>query len=273
MHEGATVHALVSRQAAQRPASIYARNADGSQSLTFAALARSCAQVNGLLRAQGLLAGDTVSLVMPNGLMTLQLLLGAMAGGWVVNPVNLLSQPEQMRYVLGHSDCKLVIVSPEWEQAVRAMVAAIGRSIAVLVLDPDADTLPDAAAGGRAGEDDKHCLLEAAAPEIAPLDADALALLMYTSGTTGVPKGVMLRQRNLVANALAISAAHGLTSEDRVLAVLPLYHINAFAVTMLAPLAQGGSLVMPPKFSAARFWQQALESQCTWLNVVPTMIS
>jgi len=58
-----------------------------------------------------------------------------------------------------------------------------------------------------------------------------------------------------------------------VLAVLPLYHINAFAVTMLAPLAHGGSLAMPPRFSAARFWQQAADSGCTWINVVPTMIS
>jgi long-chain acyl-CoA synthetase len=96
---------------------------------------------------------------------------------------------------------------------------------------------------------------------------------MYTSGTTGKPKGVMLTQANLAANAHAIGDEHALTAEDRVLAVLPLYHINAFAVTMLAPLAQGGSLVMPPKFSAARFWAQAQAGGCTWINVVPTMIS
>jgi len=88
-----------------------------------------------------------------------------------------------------------------------------------------------------------------------------------------VPKGVMLTQANLAANAHAISAEHRLQAHDRVLAVLPLYHINAFAVTMLAPLAHGGSLAMPPKFSAARFWQQATQAQCTWINVVPTMIS
>jgi acyl-CoA synthetase (AMP-forming)/AMP-acid ligase II len=96
---------------------------------------------------------------------------------------------------------------------------------------------------------------------------------MYTSGTTGVPKGVMLTQANLVANAQAIGHEHGLSADDRVLAVLPLYHINAFAVTMLAPLASGGSLAMPPRFSAARFWAQAAETRCTWINVVPTMIS
>ena len=96
---------------------------------------------------------------------------------------------------------------------------------------------------------------------------------MYTSGTTGQPKGVMLGQSNLVANALSVSAEHGLTPEDRVLGVLPLYHINAFVVTMLAPLAHGGSVALAPKFSAARFWDQAANSHCTWLNVVPTIIS
>jgi acyl-CoA synthetase (AMP-forming)/AMP-acid ligase II len=58
-----------------------------------------------------------------------------------------------------------------------------------------------------------------------------------------------------------------------VAAVLPLYHINAFAVTMLAPLAHGGSLVMPARFSTARFWPLVVSSGCTWINVVPTIVS
>ena len=96
---------------------------------------------------------------------------------------------------------------------------------------------------------------------------------MYTSGTTGRPKGVMLSQGNLVANALAIGREHGLGAGDRVLGVLPLYHINAFAVTMLAPLATGGSVALAPKFSATTFWRDAIDAQCTWLNVVPTIVS
>jgi acyl-CoA synthetase (AMP-forming)/AMP-acid ligase II len=163
-----------------------------------------------------------------------------------------------MRYVLGHSDCRLVCVAPEWEERVRALLAGLDRAVAVIVADPDGDVLP--------GEADAP----AAPPTIAP-EPDAIALLMYTSGTTGVPKGVMLTQANLAANARAISAEHALAPGDRVLAVLPLYHINAFAVTMLAPLAHGGSLAMPAKFSAARFWEHA--AGCTWINVVPTMIS
>ncbi len=262
-HEPSTVRELVARQAACQPDAVFARDDSAARGLTFRQLAESCERIAGLLRMHGSQPGDTVSLVMPNGLMTLQLLLGTMAGGWCVNPVNLLAQPDQMRYVLGHSDCNVVIVNGQWEPAVRGMLATLERSVALIVVESDAAELPTSAGATagttRAGE--------------TSIGADATALLMYTSGTTGVPKGVMLTQRNLVSNALAISAEHALDANDRVLAVLPLYHINAFAVTMLAPLAHGGSLAMPPKFSVARFWDQAIDTQCTWLNVVPTMIS
>jgi acyl-CoA synthetase (AMP-forming)/AMP-acid ligase II len=166
-----------------------------------------------------------------------------------------------MAYVLEHSDCKLVIASPDWAERVRAMLDTLERPIALWVCSPDR--------GADADADD----LPSSPTDTPAPSPDALALLMYTSGTTGVPKGVMLTQSNLAANALSISAEHALSTSDRVLAVLPLYHINAFAVTMLAPLAQGGSLAMPPKFSAGSFWQQATQAGCTWINVVPTMIS
>lgn len=259
-----TVHELIELQAAARPQAVYALSTEGGRkSIGFGELARGCRTVAAVLHAHGARQGDTVSVVMPNGLQTLRLLLGAMHGGLCVNPVNLLSQPEQMRYVLAHSDCRVVCVAPEWEARVRAMLDGIGRPVEVLVASPDADALP-----GEAQEAQAEPLNEAAPPA-----AGDVALLMYTSGTTGMPKGVMLTQGNLAANAHAISAEHALQPADRVLAVLPLYHINAFAVTMLAPLAHGGSLAMPPKFSAGRFWEQASGTRCSWINVVPTMIS
>ncbi|MBI5719277.1 MAG: AMP-binding protein [Burkholderiales bacterium] len=254
----ASVHELIERAAARWPDATYALDAEGRHALSFAALAGGCRAVQQRLRALGSAPGDTVSLVMPNGLATLQLLLGAMHGGWCVNPVNLLSQPEQMRYVLAHSDCKVVLVAPEWEAPVRELLQGAGRPIALEVVDPAA-ALPAAAVRSGAPSD--------------PPSHDVVALLMYTSGTTGQPKGVMLTQANLAANARAISAEHGLGPGDRVLGVLPLYHINAFAVTMLAPLAHGGSVVLPPKFSATQFWAQAVARGCTWINVVPTMIA
>lgn len=254
----ATVRALIDAQAQARPDAVYALAADSGATLTFGQLARDARAVASWLRAHGSVPGDVVSLVMPNGLQTLRILLGAMAGGWCVNPINLLAQREQMAYVLGHSDCTLVCVSPDRETMVRESLASAGRDVALIVVDPDADAIPFAAPQ---------------ADGSGPPASDAMALLMYTSGTTGVPKGVMLSQSNLCANAQAISAEHALSSRDRVLAVLPLYHINAFVVTMLAPLAHGGSLVLPPKFSAARFWEQTQTHACSWLNVVPTMVS
>ena len=255
-----TVRALVDRASAGRPEADYALAADAPITLGYGALAASCRRIAALLQAHGVAPGSTVSVVMPNGLNTLRVLLGVMWSGRCVNPVNLLAQPEQMRYVLAHSDCALVVVAPDWEERVRGLLQGLDRSVAVLVADPDALALP--------GELDAEVMADP--PEPAP---DTLALLMYTSGTTGQPKGVMLTQANLAANAQAIVAEHALTEADRVLAVMPLYHINAFAVTMLAPLASGGSLVMPARFSVARFWEWASGHRCSWLNLVPTMVS
>ena len=196
-----TVRDLVELQAAQRPEAVYALATESAQQITYRELQAACGRVASLLLAHGCRPGETVSLVMPNGLGTLQLLLGALHGGWCVNPVNLLSQAEQMRYVLDHSDCSLILASGEWVDKVRALAPRAP----VLAVDADDLQLPPQ---------------PTATPEPS---AQAIGLLMYTSGTTGRPKGVMLTQANLVANALAISAEHALTARDRWLGVLPLY--------------------------------------------------
>lgn len=259
-----TVRELVESAAARSPDVVYALSTEGGEAITFGELARSCRAIGATLHAHGARPGDTVSVVMSNGLQTVRVLLAAMHSGMVANPVNLLSQPAQMQYVLAHSDCRVVCASPEWEERVRAMLPTLGRPVALLVVDPDAAEFP--APSLDTPGDGSQFVAQDPSP-------DAVALLMYTSGTTGVPKGVMLTHANLVANARAICAEHALTDQDRVLAVLPLYHINAFVVTMLAPLASGGSLALASKFSAARFWKQAACSGVTWINVVPTIIS
>jgi long-chain acyl-CoA synthetase len=276
---------LIEREAAAQPDAVYAVATEGGEALTYEALAASCREVGALLRRHGVGPGDTVALVLPNGLQTLRLLLGAMHAGVAVNPVNLLAQPEAMAYVLEHSDCRLVFVDAEREASVRTIVAALTRPVAVIVTEADAPALPrgglrrknvpvgESVAVGEGDPSGESESPHSPAIESAAVDPDAVALLMYTSGTTGRPKGVMLTQANLAANAISIAAEHALGRGDRVLAVLPLYHINAFAVTMLAPLASGGSLAMAPRFSAARFWGQAEAAGCTWINVVPTMIS
>ena len=255
-----TVAKLIDARAADAADAPYLVAAESGATLRYGELRRACRRLAGVLGRAGVAPGDTVSIVMPNGPQTARVLLGAMYAGCCVNPVNLLSQPEQMLYVLEHSDCKLVFAAPDWAERVRALLARIERSVRLVVVDPDGDAIE----GERAEDGDT------VPPGPAP---QALALLMYTSGTTGKPKGVMLTQANLCANAHAISAEHELGRDDRVAAVLPLYHINAFAVTLLAPLAHAGSLVMPARFSAAGFWPMVARHRCTWINVVPTIIS
>jgi len=107
-------------------------------------------------------------------------------------------------------------------------------------------------------------------PEVTEEDE---ALLLYTSGTTGQPKGVILSHKNMVAGGQYTAMAHELSPEDRALCSLPLYHINGEVVTAVSPLISGGSVVMPHKFSTSNFWELISEHGCTWFSVVPTIIS
>jgi acyl-CoA synthetase (AMP-forming)/AMP-acid ligase II len=116
---------------------------------------------------------------MPNGLATLRILLGAMYGGYCVNPLNLLASPDQMRHVLDHSDCALVFASPDWSEKVRAMAATIERPIRVVEVGPDDASLIRPLAGSSP---------PAAPPAALGPGPDDLALLMYTSAPPARPR-------------------------------------------------------------------------------------
>jgi len=256
-----TLAALVAVRAAQWPDKPYLLSPDSGHVLTFGALAADAGTLGRSYAAAGLGSGQTVSVYLPNGEQTARLLLGTMASGLVVNPINLLCQPAQLRYILAHSDTRLVFTWPDGEAAIREGLREAGLDVPVIVTAPDANSLPALPA--------TH---DAASP-LPPPQPDAPALLMYTSGTTGTPKGVLLTQRNLMANGANVSREHCLGPADRVLATLPLYHINGLVVTAIAPLVHGGSVVMPMRFSASAFWQDSARHGCTWLNVVPTIIA
>ena len=227
--------------------------------LTYGQLRSDARALTTRLMRCGLRNGDKITLMLHNGYQTANLLLGVMYGGFVVSPINLLAQPTQLTYVLDHSDTRLVFVGAEYEERLRTALASVGRPVQVVVVDPDALQMFDAAPGVGVPAADVH--------------EDDDALLMYTSGTTGVPKGVVLTHKNVVAGGEYTSEAHALSSADRVLCVLPLYHINGQIVTTVAPLVHGGSVVMPRRFSASTYWSLVSDYRCTWLNVVPTIIS
>jgi long-chain acyl-CoA synthetase len=107
-----------------------------------------------------------------------------------------------------------------------------------------------------------------ALPEVAP---EALAAIVYTSGTTGQPKGAMLTHANYLWNAQAIVEATRMTAADRFLCVLPLFHANAQVVTTLAPMVAGGSMVLMPRFSPLEMLETLAATDATAFSGVPTV--
>jgi long-chain acyl-CoA synthetase len=211
------------------------------------------------LRAAGLEPGDKVGLYLHNGYQTALLFLGAMLGGYVIAPLNLVSQRSQLAYVTGHCDCKVLFTSREYEKPLADALAEVRRPVQVVVIDPDATDL----------------FVEEKLPPEAPvrLRPTDPALLMYTSGTTGMPKGALLSHANLVAAAASVAGWHGLTREDRCLSSLPLYHINGQVIATVTPFVSGGSLIAPHRFSVSTWWQAAERHEATWINLVPTIIA
>ncbi len=102
---------------------------------------------------------------------------------------------------------------------------------------------------------------------------EGTAMILYTSGTTGHPKGVLLSFDNLYAKTKDIIKAHALTKKDRVLCVMPWFHINGLEITLLTPLFSRQTIVIGGKFSVSRFWEYVQEYRITWFSGVPTMYS
>jgi len=105
------------------------------------------------------------------------------------------------------------------------------------------------------------------------LNKEDEAIIIYTSGTTGKPKGCLLTHGNVIANARQICEWLGFTERDRLLTIMPLFHMNAVSVTTMSALYAGGSTVVSPKFSASRFWNIISDYQITSFGSVATMLS
>jgi len=254
-----TLRDVLARHVARQPDRVLFLAPETGRTLTYREFDRQARLLARWLRAAGLSRGDKVGLYLHNGYQTALLFLGAMIGGYVIAPLNLLAQRSQLAYVLGHCDCKVLFTSLEREAPLAEALASAGRRIEVVVIDPDAPEL----------------FLEERLPkgEWEPVAAGDHALLMYTSGTTGTPKGALLTHRNLVAAARSVAKWHGLTPEDRCLSSLPLYHINGQSIGTVTPFVSGGSIIAPHRFSVTSWWEQVEKYEATWINMVPTIIA
>jgi acyl-CoA synthetase (AMP-forming)/AMP-acid ligase II len=225
---------------------------------------------------QGVLPGAHVALYMPNGLGCLALFLATLCCGRVIAPLNLLAHRSQLEYVLGHCEAGMVLTTSDLAPKLREASLKLAQPPKLVELNADSCLGPwsasmaeaDAALSGR--PETEVTIPPRTAP---PTRSDAAALLMYTSGTTGQPKGAYLSQANLLAAAQSVAAWHSLTPKDRVQSALPIYHINGQVIATLTPFVSGGSIIAPRKFSTSSWWDMARRYQPTWLNMVPTIIA
>ncbi|HET7635246.1 MAG TPA: AMP-binding protein [Burkholderiales bacterium] len=254
-----TIRHYVDLQAETQPDAPYLILPETGRTLTYGQLRQASRELAHTLAHKGVKKGDKVSFMLANGYQAGRLLIGIMYAGCVVQPINLLAQPAQLAYVLDHSDTRIVFTTAEHAERLHAAMKNLARPIEIVVINPDAESIFDAA--------------DLPQTEPAEISENDEALLMYTSGTTGMPKGVLLSHKNCVAGGEFVSQAHQLTAADRVLCSLPFYHINGQIVTGVAPLVHGGSVVLPQRFSASEFWKLVSDYRCTWINVVPTIIS
>ena len=255
-----TIRHFIDDRAENEPNKIYMIAPEPKLELTYGQLKEDSVTLGKHLMQLGLRKGDKVSFMMGNGYQTNKIFLGSMYSGFVTAPLNLLAQPSQLEYVIDHSDTKIVFFTEDQKVKLETALGNVTRDIKLIQIDKDSEIIFPT------DED----LSSIDLPDVTEEDD---ALLLYTSGTTGVPKGVILSHKNMVAGGEYTAMAHELTAEDRSLCSLALYHINGEVVTAVTPLVSGGSVVMPHKFSTSNFWELISEYGCTWFSVVPTIIS
>ena len=198
------------------------------------------------LHAAGIGRGDRVALVLRNGIPFVVSYFALARLGATAVPINFMIQkPEDLAYMLGDCGAKAAVTAAEFLPGLRAAQKQAGSLNTIWVTD-----------GAGPGERPYAELLRGD-PERLPRRAVAecdLAGILYTAGTTGVPKGVMLTHRNLVTNCTAAVAHMSLRRKDVALCILPLFHSFAWTANILAPLSAGLKIVIAPGVTPAKLW-------------------
>jgi acyl-CoA synthetase (AMP-forming)/AMP-acid ligase II len=229
--------------------------------ITHGQLATYIDRVAANLHARGLRKGDVVAVFCPNTPWFPVVFHGIAAAGCVMSPINSLYTPDEIAFQLEDSGAKILItISMFMDRA----AAAVEKSPVdeVVVLD------------GMEGHANLFDLLAADAPSVqVEFDpANDLVTLPYSSGTTGLPKGVMLTHRNLVSNVSQCRPLIDLGEDERIIAVLPFFHIYGLTVLMNQGLAWGGAVVTLPRFDLEDFLRTIQDHKITRAFVAPPIL-
>ena len=189
------------------------------------------------LDALGLRPGDRVTIQAPKSPQLVWLYLACLRAGFVYQPLNDAYQADELKYFIGDAKPRLIVCDP----GDREPFTTLTRDMDCTILTLDADgqgSLTDACAGLEPAFETVDC------------ETDTVAVLLYSSGTTGKPKGAMLTHDNLAANIHTLIEAWGFTETDRLLHVLPVYHAHGLIVATGCVLLSGASMIFAPKFDA-----------------------
>jgi len=211
----------------------------------------------------GLETGDRIATLAINDPRTVITYFAAWILGVTVVPVNCGEDDDRVLYILENSRAKALFAQSDQIDRCESLRPS---------------TLHHTVELGESGREGWIPFAEAAStlPPLDPIPVVPSAtecLIVYTSGTTGAPKGVVLEQANLLVDADSIASWHRLGPDDRAMCVLPVHHVNGTVVTLVTPLYSGGSVVLNRRFRAQSFWQTLADERCTWCSVVPTVLA
>jgi long-chain acyl-CoA synthetase len=257
-NEPKNIPALLKLRATASPESFFLFSEVDGRSYTFTQFQACVDRTAAMLAAHGIRKRDVVSLLLPNGVEYVIAYFACWQLGAIAGPVNTLLKAQEIAYVMSNSEAKALLVNSEYMSTVHEIKPEPGSLSAVICYDNEA--------GAAKG------FTETGATPIG-IDSDDEAIIIYTSGTTGKPKGCLLTHGNIIANARQISTWLKFTPKDRLLTVMPLFHMNAVSVTTMSALYAGGSTVVSSKFSVSRFWEIISSYQVTSFGSVATMLS
>jgi len=255
-HDYTLIGALASRaqRDPQRPFMIYR-----DRSWSWQAFSQQVDAVARVLAARGINKGDRFGVMARNCDGHVVLLFALSRLGAIMVPVNPEFGVEEAKYVLHHAEVSAVAATTDTLEVAQKAAAGLKTPAWFVMLD---------AAAAEAPLLDE---LAKTAPQVklpGDVTGDATCLIVYTSGTTGFPKGAMHSQKSFVTGGEAFVQRVYLQDDDRVMIVLPLFHINAMFYSVAGTLAAGACMIIVPKFSASTFWETAVETGATEVNII-----
>ena len=212
-----------------------------------------------ILASRGIGKGDRLAVMAPNSDAYVILFFALACIGGILVPVNPEFGVGEAGYILKHAEVTAVACTPHTLAVARRACEGLPKPPWFMLIEGRGEGVP-------AFPD----LLETTPPILPPeaISPDDVCLIMYTSGTTGFPKGVMHSQRNVVLAGEGFVERMHLQPQDRLLCVLPLFHINALFYSLGGTVAAGASIVLAPRFSASGFWPLAARTGATEVNIL-----